>query len=370
MKRELFVFSGQSNMMGAAVYPPKISIVTKDAYEYKHRPVLLGAESGEFCKAGYPCGEFSYIDPHTAFSAGHLNEKGESDVAAYSRNTYFCPAMYNLKDDEKKETYPFDYFSEQNLQPGATLAPLFAMEWEKRGHLCAYAHIAKGSVSVFHYFNREMAERYNARIRVLNQKNGTHFPENATKMYNDGAAAYFFRKCGDFFRDAVRRFPDDDCTVRPFVWLQGEAEAGREKEEYRTALEILWKKCLEIGFTHFLCPRIDYFGDPRIYKIMEGEEDFCRETENAFIVTRALSFMRYPGQKTDDWFTEEPGEEYACCRDSFFGYENSHINEKGFMLAARRMADNTVRILKEKKEPIPEKEIIIPILNDRRSEKR
>ena len=61
-ERDLFVFAGQSNMMGAAVLPPKLPIKATDSYEYKHKARRLGASCGEFVPAGYPCGEFSYAE--------------------------------------------------------------------------------------------------------------------------------------------------------------------------------------------------------------------------------------------------------------------------------------------------------------------
>ena len=62
MKRELFVFAGQSNMMGAAVYPPQMPINMDKSYEYKHKPKRLGAPRGKFVSTVYPVGEFSYKD--------------------------------------------------------------------------------------------------------------------------------------------------------------------------------------------------------------------------------------------------------------------------------------------------------------------
>ena len=58
-ERELFVFSGQSNMMGACVYPPKEQIVFTDSFEYLHKPKRFGKKMGEFKNTGFPCGEFS-----------------------------------------------------------------------------------------------------------------------------------------------------------------------------------------------------------------------------------------------------------------------------------------------------------------------
>ena len=46
------------------------------------------------------------------------------------------------------------------------------------------------------------------------------------------------------------------------------------------------------------------------------------------------------------------------CRDSFYGYQNSHINEKGFILAAKAAARNTYQILKEQKQPLLEEDIV------------
>ena len=94
-KRDLFVFAGQSNMMGAAVFPPRQEICLKDSYEYKHKVRRLGAERGEFVKSGYPCGEFSYTDEAMtlAYLPENVDENGNSRLANYSGSTCFCPAM-------------------------------------------------------------------------------------------------------------------------------------------------------------------------------------------------------------------------------------------------------------------------------------
>ena len=62
MKRDLFVFAGQSNMMGASVFSPQKNLHIKDSYEYKHKARRLGREENPFVKADYPVGEFSYAD--------------------------------------------------------------------------------------------------------------------------------------------------------------------------------------------------------------------------------------------------------------------------------------------------------------------
>ena len=42
VKRPLFVFAGQSNMMGAAVYPASRQIFFENSYEYMHRAKRFG----------------------------------------------------------------------------------------------------------------------------------------------------------------------------------------------------------------------------------------------------------------------------------------------------------------------------------------
>ena len=40
-KRLLMVYAGQSNMMGAGVYPPKSEIHTRDSFEYLHKNIRI-----------------------------------------------------------------------------------------------------------------------------------------------------------------------------------------------------------------------------------------------------------------------------------------------------------------------------------------
>lgn len=367
-KRELFVFAGQSNMMGASVFPPKNSISLVDSYEYKHKPRRLGAEMGAFLTEGYPCGEFSYTDEHIklAYSSENVNFEGKSLVGEYSKTTYFCPAMCNLKKEETREEYPFSHFNEASMVAGASLAPIFASEWEKRGHVCAYAHIAKGATSILHYFNRDMIEQYNESICKTNEVHQTTWKTVEGSAMQDGASAYFDRKSMDFFADAEARFGDEDLSVKAFVWCQGEGERPRSYEEYKLRLAVLWKHMKSLGFTHFFCIRVGYWGGScqnNLHEIMRAQEDFCRETDNCYIVTRAMSFMAHKDIDGTDWFAESPGEEYMECRDSYFGFKNHHINEKGFSLIAKRMAENLIRILYEKTEPLLEKENVSRLLN-------
>ena len=360
-KRDLFVFAGQSNMMGAAVLPPKLAINAEDSFEYKHKPKRLGAERGEFVKAGYPCGEFVYLDEDLceAYLPENTDKNGNSKLDKYTKKTYYCPSMCNLKNAETHEQYPFDYFSESTAINGPTLAPLFANEWAKRGQSCAYAHIAKGAVGITHYFNGDMVDEYNRRAEKYNKENGEALPIlGEKKAMWLGASAYFDKKVKDFFADAKARFGGDDMSNRVLVWCQGEGNATTPKEFYKYCLEVLWEHAKELGFTHFFCVRVGNWctsGD--ICRVMRAQEEFCEENENCYIITRAMSFMPHPTADVEGWFTEAPGDEYEGCRDSFFGFENTHINEKGFALIAERMAENTMRVF-EGKEPLLEKEII------------
>ena len=369
-KRDLFVFAGQSNMMGAAVYPPRIELSLTDSYEYKHKGKRLGKARGEFVSTAYPCGEFSYTEESfaDAYSPENVDENGNSRLVNYSGGTYFCPAMCNLKDEATHEQYPFNHFSESSFVAGPTLAPLFASEWEKRGQSCAYSHIAKGGVSIIHYFNREMLCEHNLRVAEHNKKTGSDFkPVDVDNPMCNGASAYFDKKVKDFFDDAEERFVGDDMSNKILVWCQGESDSSQPGERYKIRLAILWEHMKKLGFTHFFCIRIGNWpknGENRTHEVMKAQEEFCAETENCYLITRAMSFMPCGKADKEGWFTEEPGEEYSNCRDSYYGFANPHINEKGFALIAKRVADNAVRVLREGKEPLLEREIVSKLVSE------
>lgn len=357
MKRDLFVFAGQSNMMGASVYPPQKELYLKDSYEYKHKLRRFGELKGDFVPAGYPVGEFSYADIEKAYASDMVNEKLESKLAEYGKNTYFCPAMASLASDEDKTEHPFAVFSESWFQCGASLAPLLAEEWERGGNVSAYAHIAKGAVRITHFLTDEMRMEYNRRMVTYNRLNGTKHRETLLKQM-PGAAEYFFEKCKDFFSDAEKTFPDDEMPNRCFFWHQGEGDADCTTPEYRLQLEVLWDALKQIGFTHFFCIRVGYFGNSDIINVMRAQEEFTDCCPGAFMLTRAASYFTYAGREEGDWFIESPEKEYENCRDSFAGYPNQHINEKGFSVIARHAAKNLSRVLNEGKAPLLENENI------------
>ena len=363
MRRDLFVFAGQSNMVGASVYPPKKELSIKNSYEYKHKARRLGAAHGQFVSAGYPVGEFSYADLTMAYRTDMVNACGESLLCDYDKNTYFCPSMSNLDSERDHTVVPFSTFSEVTAPNGATLAPFLAEEWEKLGGACAYAHIAKGGVSIKHFLTEEMSAEYVRRITEFNQINGTTYatePPSARAM--SGAAEYFLTKCKDFFADAEDFFVNDILSFRCFFWLQGESDITRSALEYELMLDVLWDALKKIGFTRFFCIRVDYFGDERIERIMRAQESFATHHEDVYLLTRAASFFTHPKQNESDWFVVSPSAEYRKCRDSEYGFPNHHINEKGFSLIAKRSAKNLYRILVEGCEPLLEEENVRAML--------
>ncbi len=363
MKRDLFVFAGQSNMMGASVFPPQDSLHIEDSYEYKHNIRRLGKEENPFVKADYPVGEFSYMDLKKAYGEAMVDAKGKSRLCDYINNTYFCPAMSSLKSKEEKEEFVFSSFSESTAQNGVTLAPFLAQEWERLGNACAYAHIAKGGVSIDYYMTPDMVEEYARRIARYNSENGKNYDPYIPEAYRmSGAAEYFLKKCRDFFADAKKYFGNDDLSNKCFFWLQGESDANRSDIEYETKLEILWDQLKTIGFTHFFCIRVDFFGAPGIYKVMKAQESFVSRHDDAYMLTRSASYFTYPGQNEDEWFTAPPAKEYRDCRDSFFGFRNNHINEKGFEVIAERAAKNLYRVLVQEEAPLLEEEMIKMLL--------
>ena len=363
MKRDIFVFAGQSNMVGAGVYAPVSNVSLKNSFEYKHKPKRLGASVGEFTSEVYPAGEFSYIDLEKAYSSDMTDDKGRSKLTDYTPNTYFSTSMSNLDSDKDKTVLPFSTFSESNARFGATLAPFLCEEWEKLGGSALYAHIAKGATPIHYYFTDEMIKDYNDRISEYNKENSTEYAYLPLKRELCGAD-YFAEKCKDFFCDAAKEFPDDDLSNKCFFWLQGEAEAAKNDViEYETKLEILWENVKKLGFTHFFCIRIDYFGHPGIYRVMKAQENFASKHDDVYMLTRVASYFTFPNQDESGWFINPPSEEHKNCRDSFYGFKNDHINEKGFRVIADHAVKNLYNVLVLRKAPILEEENILPLLD-------
>ena len=331
MKRPLFVFAGQSNMMGAAVFEASEQIFYKNSFEYLHKPRRFGDDIGAFKDYGFPVGEFSYKDLVTAYGE-NSNSNSISTLENYNANTFFCPSMCNLKDREEKTIYPFSFFSEANNRKAISLAPYVVKGLEDKGFACAYTHIAKGGVPIKYYLEGD-------------------------------ATDYFYTKVADFFADCQKRFQNDDMNEKVLVWLQGESDAKNGFEYYLNALETFWKRAKEAGFTKFFIIRVGYFGSKNVAKIMRAQEEFCKEHTDAFIITRAYSFMKWQGDEPEGWFDGEISDEFTFCRDSFYGFANQHINEKGFKVIAKYAVPNIIRILFENKTPILETEKISDLLH-------
>lgn len=308
-------------MMGAAVYPASEQIYFRESAEYLHKMRRLGASHGEFKSTGFPTGEFSYCDMDAAYPEG---KEKPSSLNNYSVNTYYCPSMCNLRSEEEKTTYPFRVFSEASERLAVSLAPILVQGLEERGMACAYTHISKGSVPIRHFIEGE-------------------------------AADYFDRKVRDFFFDASRRYPDDDTDVRALIWHQGESDIRHGTDSYVDALRSLWDKCKALGFTHFLIVRVGYWSNSGIADIMKAQELFCNDTPDAFILTRTASYLYHPSQP-EGWFGKDPGDEFRNCRDSYFGFPNHHINEKGFHTITRYALPNLIRILWQGDAPLLEEE--------------
>jgi len=90
----------------------------------------------------------------------------------------------------------------------------------------------------------------------------------------------------------------------------------------------------------------------------ERDDEQKKKHADTYMLTRAASYFAYAGRDEDDWFISSPEEEYKFCRDSFYGYENQHINEKGFSVIAKHAVKNLYRILIDGKEPLLEAENI------------
>ena len=357
MQRDLFVFAGQSNMMGACVYPAKEQIVYNNSFEYLHKPKRLGKKQGEFKNYAFPCGEFSYKNIDIAYKKENVIN-GKSTINNYIENCYFCPSMCNLKSDEDKSVIPFADFSEVNMPFASSLAPFIVNEWEKLGNKCVYSHVAKGSVPINYYFNEQMISTLNDLIVEHNAKNGDNFP---MQTVCDNGADYFFEKCNDFFIDSENKFKGEDLSNKCFFFLQGESDANIDKNLYKLYLKTLWKHLKNIGFTHFFCIRLGYWSCDAILNVMKAQEEFCLEIEDAYMLTRVCSFIPYDGQNLDKWYGNLNYSDYADCRDTYFGFDNDHINEKGFKIIAKSAIENIKRVLIDKTSTVLEDELCLPL---------
>ncbi len=343
-KRDIFVFCGQSNMMGACDFPPKHNLKIESSVEFKFKNKYLGRGNSSFEKVSYRCGDFLYSDIAEAYPNGEeLSRLGED----HRRILYFIGSVAS-------EGKGFSFYSEAEHTDGPCILPYFCEFYEEYGEEPIVAHIAKGSAWATQYFNDEMCDKFN--------KNKPAESADIQPL-QAGANEAFTAKCVDLFAEADKQF---DVGKKVFLLLQGESDLANTYDEYKLKLEILREYIKSIGFDYFFCIRVGAWGNPHIINVMKAQEDFCKEHDDCFMVSREISYMPHvkkPGAvvkpEPDGWFIKEPDEKYLFCRDSFYeGHTNPHINEKGFLLAAREVADNAYRILVENKEPVLGEELL------------
>ena len=354
---DFFVFAGQSNMMGASVLEPRFDNFTDNAWEYKYLPKLRGAEAGSFVSAKNPAGEFYYNDLDKAYGDNLNDLSYKSTLSNYTENSYFCPAM---RDGVKS----FSAQSESDTYPSASLAPYFVTEYAEYGHSSVYAHMAKGSAKIVHYFTEEMVVRYNSLITEYNTQNNKSYSILSADDLS-GAGDAFDDKYSAMIEDYLASVPDATIKNRCFVWLQGESD-GSNYIEYKLKLQVLWEHLQELGFTHFFVLRVGYWGNTGILNVIKAQEDFCTENSNCYIVTRAPSLIPHPGATMENWWISEPDAEYDDCRDSYVvsTSNNHHFNEKAMRIFAERSAENIHRILYQGLDPVLEEENIRGLMKE------
>ncbi len=348
---DLFVFAGQSNMMGAAHLAPEEDILVKNAFEYKYAPVLKGGDKGEFVYAQNPAGDWHYIDPATAYGADYIDvASGKSKLSNYSANTYFLPASRDLEKG-------FSGQSEYLHYPSASMPPYFAKYYSELGNSCIYAHMAKGACKIIHYFTSDTAEEYNRLITEYNSTNSTNYSTISVKNLS-GAGDAFDAKYTAMLNDYAEFKPESTISNKCFVWLQGESDTHKYVE-YKLKLQALWSHLQTLGFTHFFIARVGFWGSTAIIEEIKAQTDFCAENENCYIVTRAPSLIPHPSATISNWWANEPSSEYDNCRDSYISNtSNNHFNEKAHKIFAKKSAQNIDRILHMGLPPVLEEENI------------
>ena len=80
------------------------------------------------------------------------------------------------------------------------------------------------------------------------------------------------------------------------------------------------------------------------------------------MLTRVCSFIPYNGQDLDKWYVKDSVNDYLDCRDSFYGFVNDHVNEKGFKLIAKSSIQNIKRVLIDKTSTVLEEELCLPLV--------
>lgn len=351
---DMFVFAGQSNMMGACGSYPKADVSCGNSYEYKYRDLYSGKDTnGRFELINNPCGEWLYKDT-SAYDSDNCASDGLSTTTDFANNTFFVSAMNN---NEKS----FADQSESVHQTGASLPAYFAKKYEELGYKSIIAHIAKGSTNISYYFTSDMASEYNSSISEYNSLNGTSY----ASMGSDGseAATIFDDKVTAMISD-FPRLSSGEIRTKNFVWLQGESDYNLSTYEYKIRLQVLWNHMKTLGFERFLMVRVGYWSGIGILNVIKAQEEFSSQNSDVYMVTRACSFFPHGTFASnsalyEQYYVDDPMPEYKYTRDSTAGiYANDHVNERGFIALGERMAKNTERILRRGLDSEVEKEIL------------
>ena len=74
--------------------------------------------------------------------------------------------------------------------------------------------------------------------------------------------------------------------------------------------------------------------------------------------------LTFPENYKNLSYIKTPDEKYFECRDSFFGFPNNHINEKGHTIIAKQAVANVKRILIDNDEAILEEELVVDLITN------
>ena len=157
--------------------------------------------------------------------------------------------------------------------------------------------------------------------------------------------------------DFINLCPNAKINNKCFFFLQGESDSDNSYVEYKLKLRVLFEHIQALGITHFFILRVGFWDNENIINVIKAQEDFCLENQNCYIISRAPSLVDHPFTSKENWWIEEPSEEYQNCRDNLVN-GNNHFNEKAMQLFATNSAKNVHRVLYLGLEPQVEKENI------------
>lgn len=367
---DLFVFSGQSNMMGgvfaedfAAGYGPWQK--TNGKVDTRNTPYICQPISAEETKGSY---EYKYLTD-TFETVDSQTPTGE--LVKTADGTALC---------KPSGTYELN---------GTTMVAPFVKQYTESGYKSISAQIALGGTQLCDWMtSSEIAEVLLSDEYAFHAQSGA-VPQGASPRLLAGneRVLLFERKLQALTDSFTRDFAGCTIASKNFVWLQGENDAdalftaaGLNEEAtqsamlgsmtlYKKCLEVFWKRLQSYGFERFMIVRVGFWTAPnRDIAIMAAQEQFAAENENAYILTRAMSYMPNPKSLYGKWGYNAIEEAYALCRGvSYSIYGNPHLNEKGHILLGTRSANAAAEIVHKSTGYVPESEEVdeIPALMQR-----